>query len=465
MHVDQAPAQYSRAAMLLHWVIAVALAFQCGLGELFAHTPKGKDLYDVAQFHKSVGIAILLLSLARLALRFIKPRPAALPDHGWAQRLASLGHLGLYAFMIGAPITGWLSASSSATHVPTILFNIMPWPDFPFVSGMETAAKHSLNEVADVSHALIAKLGLILFLLHIAGALRHQWLLKQPLLERMLPVSKPFSRGLSSGIILALAAAFFTLLQYAQTPGLVPSAHGLTNEAPAALVPPSLSQMDASEPGEGDELPTVATKQAATPEAAMVAASAKDAADAAEAAKAKEGKTEVVSDTIPAGEAPLWKLGSSGRLGFISSWSGTGISGSFRKWTADIRFNPDALAASKIKVSIDLASAESGDSQRDGMLQGEDFFNVVAHPTAIWTSTSLKSLGGNRYRADGTLSLRGVEKSVPIEFKLNINGRKASVGGSTTLNRLDFGIGQGDYAKTDEIPDLVRIAFSFWAWR
>jgi cytochrome b561/polyisoprenoid-binding protein YceI len=460
--------RYSRTAIILHWLIAGALAFQCGLGTFFADTAKGKVLYDVAQFHKSIGIAILLLSLIRLAVRFIKPRPAPLGDHGWAERLASLGHFGLYAFMIGAPITGWLAVSVGHNEVPTVLFNTIPWPDFPFVSGMGAAIKHDVHEYAEIAHSVIAKLGLLLFLLHIAGALRHQWILKQPLIERMVPVPKPLSRLAGSGLILALAAAFFTLLQYAEATGIAPSAHGLVSSAApvASLAPaplnlaPAALKLDASEPGEGDELSTAMTNAAApdVPAAAKEAATARAPVDAT--GTANDSKI-----AIPAGQTPRWTVASGGRLGFVTSWSGTIVNGSYQKWAADIHFNPEALAASKIKVSIDLTSTVSGDSQRDGMLQGEDFFSSTAHPNAVWTSGAIKSLGDNRYRAEGTLSLRGVEKAVPLDFKLIIANKRASVSGSAVLNRTSFGVGQGDYAKTDEIPDAVRIGFNFAADR
>ena len=62
--------RYSRTAMALHWLLAAAIAFQYGLGEAFAHLPRGKLLFDTAQFHKSIGITILLLTVIRLAVRF-----------------------------------------------------------------------------------------------------------------------------------------------------------------------------------------------------------------------------------------------------------------------------------------------------------------------------------------------------------------------------------------------------------
>ena len=434
--------RYSRTAMALHWLLAAAIAFQYGLGEAFAHLPRGKLLFDTAQFHKSIGITILLLTIIRLAVRFAKPRPAPLGESGWAQRLSGIVHWGFYAFMIAAPLSGWLATSTSKYDIPTYLFNAVPWPDFPFVAGMEAAAKHDLHEVAESVHEVIAKLGIALFLLHVIGALRHQWLLKEALIERVVPVRGPLSRVAGSALILALAGTAFALMQIGESPAVVPAANTKLLSAPA-------------------------NPAAATPVPAPVAAPLPPAAPvvAEDAAKPEEKVSIADPDAIPAGDTPRWTPAPGGQLGFATSWLGSGVNGRFNSWAADIRFNPDALAASTIKVTIDLATANSGDGERDSTLKGSDFFNTAAHPKAVWTSNSIRSLGGTRYRADGSLSLRGVSQSVPLAFTLDIKGKEARVSGSASLNRTSFGVGQGDYAKTDEIPDPVQVRFTFRARR
>ena len=432
------PARYSRTAMLLHWGIAAALAFQFGLGLAFEEGPKGKALFDVAQFHKSIGITILLLSLARLAVRFAKPRPLPMGDKGWAERLASFTHIALYAFMILAPLTGWLATSTSRFTIPTYLFNTVPWPDFPFAAGLADAAKHSVHQFAESAHVVITKLGMVLFLLHVAGALRHQWLLKEALIERMVPVRRTLSPIIGSALIVALFGAAFALLALGKMPGIAPAA-----DASLMASPKPVAEVKAAAPT------TVAA--VATP--------------AATEEPAEGAKPEDEPDTIAAGETPRWALAPGGRLGFATSWSGSAIMGSFGNWSADIRFNPDALPRSRISVTIPLSSVASGDGERDGMLKGGDFFDTANHPKAVWTSTAIRALGGNRYRADGSLSLRGVSKPVPLTFTLDIKGKEARAIGSASLNRSSFGVGQGDFAKTDEIPDPVRVSFSFRAKR
>jgi cytochrome b561/polyisoprenoid-binding protein YceI len=453
--------RYSKAAMALHWVLAVLLAFQFGLGEAFEHMPRGKALFDVAQFHKSIGIAILLLTLARLAVRFVKPRPAPFPDHGWAQWMAKAVHWGFYAMLIIAPLTGWLAVSTAKFDIPTVLFNAIPWPDFPFTSGLEASVEHGWHEWAEAVHGIVAKLGLLLFLLHIVGALRHQFLLKEATIERMLPL-RPLSPFVGSALILALAGGAFGLLALGKTPGIAPAADAALTRgdapAKAAADAPDVANRAVTEEPKADE-------EAAKAE---LDSKAKDEAKAAEALKAEEAKAETAktdANAIPAGEAPRWSVARGGRLNFTTTWSGTPIEGNFGNWDADIRFSPEALAKSSIRVTINLASANSGDGERDSTLKGPDFFNTAAQAQAVWTSSAISHEGGNRYRAKGMLTLRGVARPVPLTFTLSIDGKEARVTGSASLRRLAFGVGQSDYPTTAEIPDPVAIRFNFRANR
>ncbi|MFN4097968.1 MAG: YceI family protein, partial [Sphingomonas sp.] len=113
--------------------------------------------------------------------------------------------------------------------------------------------------------------------------------------------------------------------------------------------------------------------------------------------------------------------------------------------------------------SIDLGSVDTGDGQRDGTLTGSDFFDAGRFAKANYRANRFKALGGNRYRADGTLNLRGVSKSVPLNFTLDITGNKARARGTATIDRTSFGVGQGDYASTAEIAGPVAVSFDFQA--
>lgn len=114
-------------------------------------------------------------------------------------------------------------------------------------------------------------------------------------------------------------------------------------------------------------------------------------------------------------------------------------------------------------MTIDLGSASTADSQRDEMLLGEGFLDVATHPKAVFSSSEIKLVRGDAYRARGTLSLHGETHPVTLDFTLKIDGTTAKVSGSSSLRRTQFGVGSGEWAATTEVADAVTIAFNFSA--
>lgn len=209
--------RYSRTAMILHWLIAGLLAFQFGLGEAMEHAPPGPSAFDIAQFHKAIGISILLLTVARIAVRFTKPRPVHLADSGWAVKLSGIVHVLLYAIMIIAPLTGWLAASTSRISVPIDMFGLFHFPAFPGFEGMAADAKHDWHELGEELHELAAKLLIPLFALHVVGALRHQFLMRQPTIERMMPGTRTLSPVSGSIHIIGFAALIVAVMLWGKS--------------------------------------------------------------------------------------------------------------------------------------------------------------------------------------------------------------------------------------------------------
>jgi len=379
----------------------------------------GPDLFARFQLHKSVGITILLLSVLRVGWRLIAPRPAAVPGPKWAMTLSSLVHLGFYIVMIGAPLTGWILVSTSDIKVDTLLFGSIPWPNLPVPQWM--------GEPSEEIHEILPNVGIALLVLHVAGALRHQYLLGTPILARMLPGG----RGKAIGAV-ALAAAIM-----------------LGGIVLGKIVDPKGASAASAAKVQAEAEPVAAPAAAPEPVAAAEPL-------AAEEAQAKPSDEEA--------SAPrTWAQAPGGRLGFTAQWNGEPVTGSFGKWSSNILFAPDALEASKVDVSIDLASVDTGDSQRDGTLTDTDFFDTSRFARASYRATRFTALGGDRYRADGTLTLRGVSKPVPLAFTLTIAGDKARARGTARIDRTSFGVGQGEYASTTEIAGPVAISFDFSA--
>jgi cytochrome b561/polyisoprenoid-binding protein YceI len=424
------PDRYSTVAILLHWLIAGAIVFQVILAWRMhgRHDPQG---FALVQLHKSIGITILLASLARLGWRLANPPPPEPPGLAtWELWLARLTHFAFYVIMIGMPITGWIMVSTSRIAVPTLLYGAIPWPHVPGLAELAGPAKKAWNGFAHESHELGGWAIYGLVALHVAGALKHQLFSRdEPILARMAPGAKP-GRWLEPRlfVILAGVAAVFAAGVLIQPPA--------PHSAP--LPPPPAAVED-----------TAPAAPAAPAEPATPADAASTAAAPAEAA-------------TPATSAdPVhWAVSPGSSLSFATAWSGQAVEGRFDKWTADILFSPEALDRSKVSVSIDLTSVATGDAQRDDSLHSADWFDTGAHAKATFTADRFDKAGPDRYVAHGKLTLRGVTKPMDLPFRLKIDGDKARMSGVTSLDRTAFGVGQGEWQATDQIPAQVKVSVS-----
>lgn len=168
----------------------------------------------------------------------------------------------------------------------------------------------------------------------------------------------------------------------------------------------------------------------------------------------------------PGATAPAWTVDkANSRIRFRSAFSGTAFEGGFSRWDARINFDPKNLAASKAVVTIDLASVASGDKDRDETLPTGDWFDVAKFPRATYTTTSIKSLGGDRYEAAGTLNLKGVTRPVTLPFTLTLQGDTARMTGQAVLKRNEFGVGQGQFGGADTVPLEVTVPITVVAKR
>lgn len=150
---------------------------------------------------------------------------------------------------------------------------------------------------------------------------------------------------------------------------------------------------------------------------------------------------------------------SASRLDFIGIQAGAEFKGTFRKFTAAIDFAPDALASSHFDVQIDLNSLDTMDDDRDTTMRGPDIFDIAHFPASHYVTRSFTKTPTG-YSAAGTLSLHGVTKDVPIDFVFVSTPGGAKLEGTAKLNRLEFGVGQGDWKSTDQVKDVVKVAFS-----
>ena len=179
--------RYSNVAMTLHWVIALSILINLGLGWRMGFLT-GMAQFTMFQLHKSVGITVLVLSVARLVWR-LTHRPPVLPTTmmTWERHAASITHSAFYVMMIGMPLTGWAMVSVSAWNIPTLLWSYIPLPHIGVLHALAPAQKASVEAVSGTAHLALAIGGVTLIALHVAAALKHQFIVGDGVLGRMLP--------------------------------------------------------------------------------------------------------------------------------------------------------------------------------------------------------------------------------------------------------------------------------------
>jgi cytochrome b561 len=186
--MDRPADRYNAVAMLLHWVIAILLLYNIWLAWQMEDL-KGPARAALMGIHKPVGITILLLSLVRLGWRLVNP-PPPFSAHlkPWERMLAHVTHWSLYVVMIGMPLAGWAMVSAVKTIRPINMFGLFNWPGLTFLRDMPPDQRRDLHELLEFLHADAFKiLAYILIVLHVAGALKHQFIDRDGELGRMIP--------------------------------------------------------------------------------------------------------------------------------------------------------------------------------------------------------------------------------------------------------------------------------------
>lgn len=365
MSLRNTPERWGALSQLLHWLIVALIAVQATLGLTGLLLPIGVEKLAVLARHKSVGITILGLATLRLLWRWLNPTPSLPANLKPHQRfLAHFTHAALYVLLFAMPLTGWIM--SSARGFAVSWFNLFQLPDLVPKSERLYAAMITAHAVLAASLAAVTAL-------HIAGALKHHFLLKDDTLRRMLPFGRI--------TLAALAAALLS-------------------------VPPGRA-----------------------------------------------------AAAVGAASGPLYNLlPAQSSLTYTFIQAGGRNQGRFKSFS--VSFDP---AAGRLEVVIDMRSFDTGDSQRDGLLGGRDFFDVAQYPQARFTATRIERTAAG-YEAAGTLTLRGVKRNVTVPFTwrtATAQGRAVGyLTGQMQLRRLDFGVGQEQWRYTEWVGNEVTVGYS-----
>jgi cytochrome b561 len=398
--------RYTSVAVFLHWAIALLIIAQIAGGLWMtrgegAITP-GDPRFTVFQLHKSLGLTVLLLSVARIVWRLMNPPPPEPAHISAIEKLAAkAAHLLFYVLIFVLPLTGWAVVSTSSTGLPTHFFWLVDWPHLPLPRGGEP------HEIFEESHELLAYGAIALIGLHVAGALKHQILDKTDLIGRMAPglfgpTDPPRQNG--RGLVVAVAAPLVL--------GLGVIAAGMTMNASPA---PAQSAAGAEEAAQGEW---------------------------------------------------AWAIDrAASSIRFTGEQSGAAFEGEFRDWSASIVFNPDDLGSARLRAVTAVGSAVTGDSFVDEAMPTGSWFDARNHPEAVFEASSVRATGAGAYEAAGELTIKGATVPVTLPFTLEIDGNAARAEGQVTLDRRAFGLGTDDEDNDGAVSGEIEVFITVVAAR
>jgi polyisoprenoid-binding protein YceI len=170
-------------------------------------------------------------------------------------------------------------------------------------------------------------------------------------------------------------------------------------------------------------------------------------------------------------DATAWQVDAAkSSLNFVVVWAKEPFTASFKKWSADIDFDPADLAHAKANVVIDIASLLSEDPVNDKYRNGPSGLDAAHFAQARFVTKSFRATTPGHYEATADLTIHGITKEVRLPFALTIMGNTAHMTGELTVSRVDFKVGTGsvfgiDWTSERTVSHAVKIAIDLTATR
>ena len=148
---------------------------------------------------------------------------------------------------------------------------------------------------------------------------------------------------------------------------------------------------------------------------------------------------------------------------FTYKQMGVAMDGRFKKFAAQVNFDPAKSEQAKASFEVELASVDTGSGEADQEVVTKSWFNTAAFPKAQFVSKQIKPTGPNQYEVLGTLSIKGQSREVKFPLKHTPQGKDGLLTGGFVMKRADFGIGEGMWAKFDVVANDIQVNFSITA--
>jgi polyisoprenoid-binding protein YceI len=139
---------------------------------------------------------------------------------------------------------------------------------------------------------------------------------------------------------------------------------------------------------------------------------------------------------------------------------GVAVDGRFKKFAAQVNFDPAKAEQAKASLEVDLASVDTGSNEADQEVVTKSWFNAAAFPKASFVAKQIQQTAPNQYEVQGTLSIKGLSRDVKFPMKHTAQGKDGLLTGSFMMKRADYTIGEGMWAKFDVVANDIQVHFS-----
>lgn len=401
MELSNTEDQYGLIAKMFHWLIAVMIIALIPIGLFMSGMENSPLKFQVFAMHKSFGLLVFFLGLGRIVWRMVSPPPDHLENHQHWEVTLAAAA----HFWLYVCIIGMPLSGwlmSSAGEFPVPFFGLQ----MPHLVGKD----ESLMALFGQTHEILAYTLLFVLGLHVAGALKHHVIDKDETLQRM--AVRTQSLLLPAVIVLVVGASFGA--------SALLIAKGFLNK--------------------GGEQPSMQHSASSATNVAM-------------------------PDTAGLAEGGWVIVPEQSKLQFRTTMYGSEFTGDLADFNGTIIFNPDDLANAKADISINMENVATGDPDRDTNIAGEAWFDTKAFPQSRFETIKFEKGEGNNYVAVGNLTIRGKTMPVAIPFTLDISGNTARMKGNVVLNRLDYGMGTGEWEDEKTVGHDVEVLIDVTAIR
>jgi len=135
------------------------------------------------------------------------------------------------------------------------------------------------------------------------------------------------------------------------------------------------------------------------------------------------------------------------------------VDGKFRKFSAQLSFDPAKPTAGSANVSIDTGSYDLGDDDYNKQVRGAEWFDAAKFPTATFVSSAIAPAGGNKYNVTGKITIKGKSQTVTVPVTVTQQGATETFDGALPIKRTQFDVGTGEWKDTSIVADDVVIKF------